>query len=55
MKKLSDGRYLVKPDKRHRVSLGQMATFNRYWIEVKPGGTIVLTPAPVAEPRRDGG
>jgi len=52
MRDVGNGRFLIKPDKRGRVSLGKLATHNRYWLEVKPGGTIVLTPAPEAPPTR---
>lgn len=48
MRDLGNGRFLIKPDKRGRVSLGNLATVDRYWVDVKPGGTIVLSPAPTS-------
>jgi hypothetical protein len=41
------GRGLLELDSRRRVSLGALATYDRYFVEVEDDGTIVLTPAVV--------
>jgi hypothetical protein len=43
----TDGRSLLELDSRRRISLGQLATHDRYLVEVEEDGTIVLTPAVV--------
>jgi hypothetical protein len=40
-------RDLVELDSRRRISLGPLATHDRYLIDVEEDGTIVLTPAVV--------
>jgi hypothetical protein len=41
------GKGLLELDSRRRVSLGSMATYDRYFVDVEDDGTIVLTPAVV--------
>lgn len=38
---------LLELDARRRISLGALATYDRYLVEVQDDGTIVLTPAVV--------
>ena len=38
---------LLEVDSRRRISLGSLATHDRYLVEVEDDGTIVLTPAVV--------
>lgn len=38
---------LLELDSRRRISLGSLATHDRYLVEVEEDGTIVLTPAVV--------
>ncbi len=42
-----DRRDLLELDSRRRISLGSLATYERYFVEVEGDGTIVLTPAVV--------
>jgi hypothetical protein len=43
----TDRRDLLELDSRRRISLGSLATYERYFAEVEEDGTIVLTPAVV--------
>jgi hypothetical protein len=43
----SERRSLLELDSRRRISLGSLATHDRYLVEVEEDGTIVLTPAVV--------
>jgi hypothetical protein len=43
----AERRGLLELDSRRRVSLGSLATHDRYLVEVEEDGTIVLTPAVV--------
>lgn len=38
---------LLSVDSRRRVSLGKLAEYDWYFVELKPDGTIVLNPAVV--------
>jgi hypothetical protein len=43
----TDRRSLLEVDARGRISIGSLATHDRYLVEVEDDGTIVLTPAVV--------
>jgi hypothetical protein len=43
----TDRKGLLELDSRRRISLGSLATHDRYLVEVEEDGTIVLTPAVV--------
>lgn len=44
---MTDEEVLLEVDKRRRVSLGDLATKQRYLAKLEPDGTIILTPAVV--------
>lgn len=44
---MQDKQILLEVDKRNRISLGELATKQRYLATLEPDGTIILTPAVV--------
>ena len=44
---MKDEQILLEVDKRNRISLGELATKQRYLATLEPDGSIILTPAVV--------